>query len=154
MIIFNSAIKSSTKVRLHFNLRTLINMNLFKKFFVGDTLGKEKKELPWITLDSVEQLDVIKEKSKVKTQVIYKHSRECVGSELVMERFVDNYQLTANDLDLHYLDLNDYEEVSNRTGQKFNIDNESPQLIVLRNEDVVIYTSNDAINMLNLEQLV
>ncbi len=129
-------------------------MNLIKKIFGGDTLEKVKKELPWITLNSVDQLDVIKEKSKVKTQVIYKHSKKCMGSEQVMERFVDNYQLTANDLDLHYLDLNDCEEVSNRTGQKFNIDNESPQLIVLRNEDVVIYTSNQAINMINLEQLV
>ncbi len=129
-------------------------MNLIKKLLGGDTIEKEKKQLPWITLDSVEQLDVIKEKSKVKTQVIYKHSKKCIGSEKVMERFIDNYQLTANDLDLHYLDLNDYEEVSKRAEQKFNIDNESPQLIVLRNEDVVIYTSNQAINMINLEQLL
>lgn len=129
-------------------------MNLIKKFFGGETLEKEKKELPWIALNCIDQLDVIKEKSKIKTQVIYKHSKECRGSEQVMEQFVDNYQLTANDLDLHYLDLNDYEEVSNRTGQKFNIDNESPQLIVLRNEDVVIYTSNHAINMINLKDLL
>jgi len=129
-------------------------MNLIKRFFGGLTIEKVKKELPWITLNSVDQLDRIKEKSKIKTQVIYKHSKKSIGSERVMERFIDNYQLTANDLDLHYLDSNDFEEVSNRTVQKFNIDNESPQLIVLRNEDVVIYTSNRAINMINLKQLI
>lgn len=129
-------------------------MNLIKKIFGVETLEKEKKNLPWITLNNIAQLDVIKEKSKVKTQVIYKHSTKCLGSKKVMERFVDNYQLTANDLDLHYLDLNTYQEVSNQADQKFNIDDESPQLIVLRNEDVVIYTSNKAINMIKLEELV
>jgi len=129
-------------------------MNLIKKFFGGETLEKEKKNLPWITLNNIEQLDAIKEKSKIKTQVIYKHSTKCLGSKKVMERFIDNYQLTANDLDLHYLDLNNYKEVSTQAGEKFNVDDESPQLIVLRNEDVVIYTSNKAINMIKLEQLV
>ncbi len=129
-------------------------MNLIKKIFGVETFKNKKKELPWIILNNANQLDDIKENSKFKTQVIYKYCKKCVGSSAVMERFVNNYNLTASDLDLHYLDLNNNEELSKRTDQKFNINKESPQLIVLRNEDVVIYTSNQAINRIDLEQLV
>ena len=52
-------------------------MGLIKKLFGGSTEPKEEKVLPWIPLTEVSQLDTIKEKSKTKTQVIFKHSTRC-----------------------------------------------------------------------------
>ena len=79
-------------------------MGLFKNLFKG-TEPKEEKVLPWIPLNTVAQLNYIQEKSKTKTQVIFKHSTRCGISRMVINQFVDNYELTEKDLDLYFLDL-------------------------------------------------
>ncbi|MCT4629954.1 MAG: bacillithiol system redox-active protein YtxJ, partial [Winogradskyella sp.] len=45
-------------------------MGLFDKIF--KTEKKEEKVLPWIPLNAIPQLNYIAEKSKTKTQVIFK----------------------------------------------------------------------------------
>ncbi|WP_298533742.1 bacillithiol system redox-active protein YtxJ [uncultured Algibacter sp.] len=129
-------------------------MGLINKLFGGSTEPKEEKVLPWITLINLEQLDTIKEKSKTKTQVIFKHSTRCGISTMVMNQFVDAYDLTENDLDLYYLDLLNYREVSNEVGYAFQVMHESPQLIVLKNGVVVAHGSHGGINEIDLNLFI
>jgi len=51
-------------------------MGLLNKIF-GSSEPQEVKVLPWIPLNSIQQLKHIPEKSKIKTQVIFKHSTRC-----------------------------------------------------------------------------
>ena len=67
-------------------------MGFINKIF-GGTEPKEEKVLPWIALTEVDQLDRYEEKSKTKTQVIFKHSTRCGISRMVMNQFVDAYDL-------------------------------------------------------------
>ncbi len=127
-------------------------MGLIKKLFGGSTEPKEEKVLPWIPLTEVSQLDTIKEKSKTKTQVIFKHSTRCGISRMVMNQFVEAYRLNENDLDLYYLDLLNYREVSNETGYKFQVLHESPQLIIIKNGTVVAHASHGQINTIDLKE--
>ncbi|GGG43215.1 bacillithiol system redox-active protein YtxJ [Bizionia arctica] len=129
-------------------------MGLFNKIFSGSSEPKEEKVLPWIALTNVAQLEDIKAKSKTKTQVIFKHSTRCGISRMVMKQFVSGYNLTESDLDLYYLDLLNYRDVSNETGYKFQVMHESPQLLVIKNGVVVAHESHGAINSMNLEQFV
>jgi bacillithiol system protein YtxJ len=129
-------------------------MGLIKKLFGGSTEPKEEKVLPWIPLTEVSQLDTIKEKSKTKTQVIFKHSTRCGISRMVMNQFVEAYRLNENDLDLYYLDLLNYREVSNETGYKFQVLHESPQLIIIKNGTVVAHASHGQINTIDLKEFV
>lgn len=121
---------------------------MFKKLF-GSSEPKEEKVLPWIALNSITQLDEIAEKSKGKTQLIFKHSTRCGISRMVMNQFVSAYDVDSN-ADLYYLDLLNYRDVSNEVGYKFQVMHQSPQLLVMRNGVVVAHDSHGGINEMDL----
>ncbi|WP_339893715.1 bacillithiol system redox-active protein YtxJ [uncultured Algibacter sp.] len=127
-------------------------MGIINKLFGGSSGPKEEKLLPWITLSELSQLDTINEKSSTKTQVIFKHSTRCGISRMVMNQFVDAYDVNENNLDLYYLDLLNYRDVSNEVGYKFQVSHQSPQLLVIKNGVVVAHDSHGAINELDLNQ--
>lgn len=120
---------------------------MFKKLF-GSSEPREEKVLPWIPLTSLDQLQEISEKSKGKTQLIFKHSTRCGISRMVLNQFIENYDLETN-ADLYYLDLLSYRDVSNEVGYKFNVLHQSPQLLIIKNDIVAKHASHGAINNLN-----
>lgn len=128
-------------------------MGIFNKMFGGSSEPKEEKVLPWIPLNTIAQLDTIADKSKTKTQLIFKHSTRCGISRMVMNQFVAAYDVDAN-VDLYYLDLLSYRDVSNEVGYKFQVMHQSPQLLVLRNGVVVAHASHGGINEIDLTQFV
>ncbi len=129
-------------------------MGLLNKLFGSSTETKEEKSIPWIPLNEIPQLDFIEKKSATKTQVIFKHSTRCGISSMVMRQFVSSYDLTEKDLDLYYLDLLNYRDVSNEAGYKFQVLHESPQLLVIKNGIVVAHASHGAINEIDLSRFV
>lgn len=129
-------------------------MGLLNKIFGGSTEQKEDKVLSWIPLNELPQLDTIQSKSTTKTQVIFKHSARCGISRMVMNQFVDSYNLTEKDLDLYYLDLISYRNVSNEISNRFQVRHESPQLLVIKNGIAVVHDSHGAINEIELSQFV
>lgn len=129
-------------------------MGLINKIFGGNSEPKEEKVLPWIALNDLSQLETINEKSSAKTQVVFKHSTRCGISRMVMNQFVEAYSLTENDLDLHYLDLLNYRDVSNEVGYKFQVMHESPQILVIKNGVAVAHASHGAINDVDLSRFV
>ncbi|AUC76091.1 bacillithiol system redox-active protein YtxJ [Olleya sp. Bg11-27] len=128
-------------------------MTMFGKLFGGSKEPKEKKILPWKNLTTVSQLDDIAKLSKEKTQVIFKHSTRCGISSMVMNQFVAAFDLDIN-LDLYYLDLLNYREVSNEAGYKFQVMHQSPQLLVIKNGVAVAHASHGAINEIDLFKFV
>lgn len=129
-------------------------MGLINKIFGGSSEPKEEKVLPWIALNDAKQLEDFVDKSKTKTQVVFKHSTRCGISSMVMRQFVEAYDLTVNGLDLYYLDLLNYREISNEVGYKFQVMHESPQLLVIKNGVVVAHASHGGINDLDLIKFV
>ncbi|WP_299335544.1 bacillithiol system redox-active protein YtxJ [uncultured Psychroserpens sp.] len=125
-------------------------MGIFKNLF-GSSEPKEEKLLPWQALTNISQLDEIEKRSKTKTQVIFKHSTRCGISSMVMNQFVSMYDLDAN-LDLYYLDLLSYREVSNEVGYKFQVMHQSPQLLIIKNGTTVAHASHGAINDIDLSR--
>lgn len=129
-------------------------MSFFSKIFdTKSSQNKEEKILPWIALNGIDQLDAIAERSKGKTQLIFKHSTRCGISRMVMNQFVAAYDLDLN-ADLYYLDLLSYRDVSNEVGYKFEVMHESPQLLVIRNGVVVAHGSHGGINDMDLEPYI
>tara|TARA_R110002049_G_scaffold8236_3_gene45526 strand:+ start:864 stop:1253 length:390 start_codon:yes stop_codon:yes gene_type:complete len=129
-------------------------MGLMNKIFGGTTEKKEEKLLPWIPLNTVSQLDDIEAKSSTKTQIIFKHSTRCGISRMVMNQFVDAYSLTEKDLNLYYLDLLEYRDVSNEIVHRFQVMHESPQLLIIKNGVVVKHDSHGSINEIDLTRFV
>lgn len=125
-------------------------MGLINKLF-GSSEPKEEKVLPWKPLTTVDQLNTIEELSKGKTQLIFKHSTRCGISRMVMNQFESAYNLDLN-VDLYYLDLLNYRDVSNESGYKFQVMHQSPQLLVIKNGVVVAHASHGAINEIDLSR--
>lgn len=126
-------------------------MGLFDKIF--KTEKKEEKVLPWIPLNTLPQLNYIAEKSKTKTQIIFKHSTRCGISKMVINQFIDTYEFSEKELDLYFLDLLNYRDVSNEVGYKFQVMHQSPQLLVVKNGVVVAHASHGAINAYPVSRL-
>jgi monothiol bacilliredoxin len=128
-------------------------MGFFSNLFKASE-PKETKLLPWIALTDLRQLHDIKERSKIKTQVIFKHSTRCGASRMVLNQFVDAYALTEEDLDLYFLDLINYRDVSNEVGYMFQVMHESPQLLVIKNGVVVVHSSHGGVNTIDLNDFL
>jgi bacillithiol system protein YtxJ len=129
-------------------------MGLINKLFGGSSEPKEEKVLPWIALTDLEQLETIKEKSTAKIQVIFKHSTRCGISRMVMNQFVDTYDLDRGNLDLYYLDLLNYRDVSDEVGYTFQVMHESPQLLIIKNGVAVAHASHGSINEIDLVKFI
>ena len=129
-------------------------MGLLNKLFGSNSdanLNNKTKELPWIALQSKNQLEEIDEKSSLRPQIIFKHSTRCGISRMVMNQFVASYDTELN-ADLYYLDLLSYREVSDEVGYKFQVMHQSPQLIIVNNGETVAHASHGAINEIDLKR--
>jgi bacillithiol system protein YtxJ len=129
-------------------------MGLFNKLFSNSSEEKETNVLPWIPLTELGQLQDIEIKSVTKTQVIFKHSTRCGISRMVIKQFEADYNVTENALDLYYLDVLSYREISNNIASTFQIMHESPQLLVIKNRVVVAQDSHGGINSLDLSTFI
>ena len=69
-------------------------MGLLNKFFGGSKEKKEEKVLPWILLNDLKQIPYIKKTSRIKPQLIFKHSTRCGISSMVQRQFVEQYNFS------------------------------------------------------------
>lgn len=129
-------------------------MGIFGNIFGKSTNESKAKQLPWIALSSIDQFDDIIEKSNERPQLVFKHSTTCGISAMVLQRLTDSYSLGENQVDLYFLDLHAYRNISNEVAQRFQVVHQSPQLLVLTNEKVVFHTSHGAINEVDLAQFL
>jgi len=122
-------------------------MGLFGDLF--KTKEDTYSDINWIQLQTIEQLNKIVEDSKHKTQAIFKHSTRCGISNMVIKNFEKQLDESKH-IDLYYLDLLKFREVSNAITIKFNIQHQSPQLVVIKNTKVVAHASHNEILSIKL----
>ncbi len=116
-------------------------MGLFNAIFGSKSNGDESSSsLKWNQLSELTQLDAIIEDSKTRTQVIFKHSTRCGISRAVLRQF-EKKDIEAT-IDLYYLDLLSYRDISNELASKFQVMHQSPQLLIIKNGVVVAHDSH------------
>jgi bacillithiol system protein YtxJ len=129
-------------------------MSFFNNIF-GQNDGEKsnKSTTPWTELTTLEQLDEITALSNTYTCVIFKHSTRCIVSRTALKQFEMEFE--ANDkIKLFFLDLLSFRPISNAIAERFNIEHQSPQIIVIKNEKVVFSTSHSDIDATILERFV
>lgn len=99
----------------------------------------------WISLTDEAQLTAIKELSKQKPQVIFKHSTRCNISSMVKSRLERGS--VPNTADFYYLDLIQHRQLSAKIAEDFNVYHESPQVLLIKNGDCVYDESHNGISM-------
>ena len=91
-------------------------------------------------MTAISQLDEIVENSNNKTIVIFKHSTRCSISRFALKQFENEYNL-EDKVDLYFLDLLNYREVSNEITNRFQVEHQSPQLILIKS-GVAVYDAS------------
>ena len=113
------------------------------------TLNHKKEEglfhEQWVSLTSHEQLSKILEKSQEKPVALFKHSTQCGISVSSQSELFSNWDLTANDVDFYHLDILNYHSISNAIADRVGVIHQSPQLIVLKNGNVISVTTHHTI---------
>jgi bacillithiol system protein YtxJ len=109
----------------------------------------------WIQLTSLDQLNEIDERSKVKPVLIFKHSTRCSISSTAMNRMNGALENLSEKSDTFYLDLLSFRNISNEIESRYHVHHESPQVMIIKNGISVHHASHLGISPANLiEQLV
>jgi bacillithiol system protein YtxJ len=102
----------------------------------------------WSSLTREDQIQDIIEESKQNPVIIFKHSTSCSISATAKGRL--ERQWSEGDLKAvkpYYLDLLAYRPISNLVARTFDIEHESPQLLLIRNGACVYDASHLGIRL-------
>lgn len=83
----------------------------------------------WIPLTTEAQLDEIVQLSETKPTIIFKHSSRCSISSTALSRLERAWD--AAETPAYYLDLIAYRPISSAIAEKFDIEHQSPQVLVI-----------------------
>lgn len=104
----------------------------------------------WKELNSIEQLESLKLDSEKKSQVIFKHSTSCSISKMVWNR-MERAKNLPDSVDYYYLDLLHHRDISNKIASDFDIEHESPQMLVIKDGKSVYDADHFGITVEDLE---
>jgi bacillithiol system protein YtxJ len=127
-------------------------MSIFNSIF-GQAEEKSNSKINWIPFNNLNQLDEIKEHSKSKPMIIFKHSTRCSVSRMVLKQFENEFDQHEK-FDLYYLDLLEYRPISLEIATRFEVEHQSPQLLVIKNESAVYHANHEAIEAEKLKEFV
>ena len=101
--------------------------------------------MEWKVLNEDQQINTLIEQSKIRPQVIFKHSTRCSISAVAKNR-LDKAKV-PEDIDFHYLDLIGYRNISMQVAERFQVHHESPQVLIIKNGECVYDESHMGISM-------
>ncbi|MDX1653160.1 MAG: bacillithiol system redox-active protein YtxJ [Brumimicrobium sp.] len=108
--------------------------------------NKENKKLNWTEISTEEQLEKALATTSEKPAVFFKHSTRCSISSMALNRFENEWESDSSDAELYFIDLIAYRNVSNALAQKLNVEHQSPQVIAVKNGEVVYADSHNGIS--------
>lgn len=87
----------------------------------------------WNSLQTTEQLtELLKESVNLKI-LIFKHSTRCSISRTTLDRLERNWKEEIPNTKSYFLDLLSFRELSNAVAVQFNVEHQSPQILVISN---------------------
>jgi bacillithiol system protein YtxJ len=100
----------------------------------------------WKSVTEKEQFYTLLENSAEKPQIIFKDSTSCGISAHAKHRLENGFTLIEGKADFHYLDLLTFRPISNLVARELRVTHQSPQIILLKNKQVVYTSSHHAID--------
>ncbi|MBL7706050.1 MAG: bacillithiol system redox-active protein YtxJ [Taibaiella sp.] len=92
--------------------------------------------MKWIELNDINQLGEIATASQTRAQIIFKHSTQCnISADALAE--MNRFEGEA-----WYLDLLAHRDISNQIAEQFQIRHQSPQVLIIKNNEVVYHESH------------
>ena len=118
-------------------------MGIIKNLFGDKDVAVNKSAINWTNLESMTDVEGMIDQSECNTIIVFKHSNRCGISGSVLRRFEGHAMNYPNDKFLYYfLNVLKHRNISNEISLKFSIHHESPQLIIIKNKEVVAHNSH------------
>ncbi len=107
----------------------------------------------WTQLESEETLAEIKKISANQDVIIFKHSTRCPVSSMALSWFERSWnEEEMKGVTPFFLDLISYRSVSGKIAEVFNVQHESPQLLLIRNGVCTYHVSHSEISYKELKK--
>lgn len=110
----------------------------------------------WLSLTAEEQLeeiDKLSSTSGIKGVLLFKHSTRCSISSMALNR-LDRKLLQSDQLPSYILDLLDYRSISSQIAVRYEVEHESPQVLIIKNGKCIYHVSHSEINASAIEELI
>jgi bacillithiol system protein YtxJ len=109
----------------------------------------------WTELHTEEQIEQIKKESNSQAVLIFKHSTRCAISSTALSRLERNWKAEMlAPIKMYYLDLLSNRNISQCITESFNVDHESPQVLILKDGNPILVRSHLAIAFDEIQQLL
>jgi bacillithiol system protein YtxJ len=103
--------------------------------------------MKWVQLNDEELLETIKELSEVQTVLIFKHSTRCSISAMALDRLERSWNDEAMSwVRPFFLDLLQFKPISNKIASAFDVEHESPQVLLINNGKCVFHQEHGGIS--------
>lgn len=126
---------------------------MFTNLFGKSNTPNDATKVNWIPLTTITQLNDIKSLSANETVGVFKHSTRCGISSMVIKRFENSFDQELKSLKMYYLDLLNYREISNKIAEEFQVQHQSPQLLIIKNKEAVLHASHYDILDVDLKKI-
>lgn len=92
-----------------------------------------EENMNWNYLEHPDQLDQIINESADATILIFKHSTRCNISRATLDRLERNWKTAeVPNVKPYFLDLLSYRSISNTIADQFQVEHQSPQILMIR----------------------
>jgi len=103
--------------------------------------------MEWNELRSAEQVDQIVDESKLSPVLIFKYSSRCSISRVALDRLERQWDAEAvGNPKPYFLDLLSHRDTSRNVANRFNVEHESPQVILIEGGKAVYDESHFGID--------
>ena len=107
----------------------------------------------WNKLESEKALEDIKKSSENQAVIIFKHSTRCPVSQMALSWFEKSWkEEEMKSVSPYFLDLISYRSISNKIAKEFDVQHESPQLLLIENGRCRYHTSHSNISYKELQK--
>lgn len=106
-------------------------------------LRPTKRDMNWNKLDDEEVLEKIDSESAAQPVMIFKHSTRCSISAAALNRMERNWNDSDSEkVKPYFLDLLANRSLSNSVAERYNVQHESPQVLVIKNGQCIYNASH------------
>lgn len=110
--------------------------------------------ISWQQIDSVTALAAALDSANESPALFFKHSTRCSISSMALSRLEGSGFLEESGLQLYFIDLIQYRDVSQSLSELSNVTHQSPQVIVIKHGNVVYHASHGAIDVQQIIQSI
>ena len=113
---------------------------MFKNIFKRESENEVSNRIALTDENQIE--DIINSSSQIPV-LIFKHSTRCGFSSMMLKKF--DHKIAKSPTSYYFLDILKYRPLSNLIQDKFDVVHQSPQLLVIKNGQVVAHNSHSGV---------